>query len=101
MDPTQLLTVAALFTVPGALAAAAIIRQLIEIIKTAAPAIDARFSGALQAFVLSFVLYLFAAIAYPVQGADGILLALVSWIGCATAAIGIDATTNHVRSVTE
>jgi hypothetical protein len=94
----EAITVAALFTVAGAAAAALIIRQLVELLKAVIPALDAKVSGALQAFVLSAALYLFAAIALPVQGADGVLLAIVSWLGCATAAVGIDASWTHFRN---
>lgn len=84
------ITVAAVFSAAGAGAAALVIRQLIQLIKAVFPTIDARVSGAVQAFVLSATLYTFAAIALPVVGADGVLLAIVSWLTAATAAVGID-----------
>lgn len=91
------ITVASLFAAAGAGAAALVIRQIVELIKGVFPAIDARVSGAIQAFVLSAALYVLAAIALPVEGADGILLAIVSWLTCATAAVGIDAAWSHAR----
>ena len=84
------ITVVALFTAAGAGAAALVIRQLVQLIKSVFPVLDARVSGAVQAFVLSAALYAFAAIAAPVVGPDGILLAIVSWLTCAVAAVGID-----------
>lgn len=93
------LTLAALFTAGGAVAAAAVIRQLIEVLKVAFPAIDARISGAGMAFVLSLVLYGLAWAAVGSRDAEGIFLAVLSWIACAVAAVGINSTVDHVQEV--
>lgn len=93
------LTLAALFTAGGAVAAAAVIRQLIEVLKVAIPALDARMSGASMAFVLSLVLYALAWAAVGGRDADALFLAFTSWLGCAVAAIGINATVDHVQEV--
>jgi len=93
------LTLAALFTAGGAVAAAAIIRQLIEVLKVAIPALDARVSGALQAFILSLVVYALAWLAVGGRDADAIFLAVTSWVGCAVAAIGINSTVDHVQAI--
>lgn len=91
------ITVASLFTAAGAGVAALLIRQIVELLKAVLPRLDAAVSGALQAFVLSAALYVFAAIALPVSGADGVLLAIVSWLTCAVAAVGIDAAWTRAR----
>jgi hypothetical protein len=93
------LTLAALFTAGGAVAGAAIIRQLIEVLKVAFPVIDQRLSGATMAFILSAVLYVLAWIAVGGRDADGIFLGVTSWIACAVAAIGINATVDHVQEI--
>ncbi len=93
-----MITVAAIFTAAGAGTAALVIRQLVQLIKYVFPAIDARVSGAVQAFILTAALYLCAAIALPVVGPDGILLAIVSWLTAAMAAVGIDQAIGRVRA---
>lgn len=93
------LTLAALFTAGGAVAAAAVVRQLIELLKVAFPALDARMSGATMAFLLSLLLYVLAWAAVGGRDAEGIFLAFLSWIACAVAAVGINSTVDHVREV--
>lgn len=92
------ITIDGLFTAAGAGAAALVIRQVIEVVKAALPVIDAKVSGATQAFVLSAALYVLAAFALPVADVNGILLAGVSWLTCATAAVGINAAWDHARN---
>lgn len=92
------LTVASLFTAAGAGIAALVIRQLVQVLKAVLPPLDSAVSGALQAFILSALLYVLAAIALPVNGADGVLNAIVTWLTCASAAIGIDVTWNRVNA---
>lgn len=93
------LTLAALFTAGGAVMAAAVVRQLIEVLKVAFPAIDARVSGASLAFILSLVLYALAYVAVGARDAEGIFLAFLSWIACAVAAVGINSTVDHVQEI--
>jgi len=93
------ITIAELFTAAGAGAAALVVRQVVELAKAALPALDARVSGALQAFVLTAAVYLAATLAVPEQQTpDGILAAVVAWVTCATAAIGIDQSWSRIRS---
>ena len=93
------LTLAALFTAGGAVAAAAVIRQLIEVLKVAFPALDARLSGASLSFILSLVLYSLAWAAVGARSPEGIFLAFLSWIACAVAAVGINSTVDHVQEI--
>lgn len=91
------LTWAALLTAGGAGAAALVVRQLIQVIKVALPAVDARVSGALMAFVLTAAAYV-AAFFFGGDGTpNGALMAFISWLTCATAAIGIDSAWSHYR----
>lgn len=100
MDPNwTTLTLVALFTAGGAVAAAAVVRQLIELLKVAIPVIDARVSGAALSFVLSAVLYVLAFVAVGTHTPDGAFAAFLSWLACATAAVGINSTVDHYRAV--
>ena len=90
------LTLALLFTAGGAVAAAAVVRQLIELLKVAIPPLDAAVSGAGMAFGLSLALYVVAFVVVGERSADGVFLAFLSWLGCATAAVGINSTVDHV-----
>lgn len=93
------LTIDALFTAAGAGAAALVVRQIIELLKAVFAGLDAKVSGALQAFVLTAALYLLAIVATPAQQSpNGILATIVAWVTCATAAIGIDQAWTKVRS---
>ena len=100
------LTLAGLFTAAGAVAAAAVVRQFVQLVKFAIPAIGDKVSGALQAFVVSAALYVLAFASVGPFTPDGVFLAALSWLGCAVAAVGIDAALGHVtgsdeRKVTE
>jgi hypothetical protein len=94
------LTLDALFTAAGAVAAAAVVRQLIELLKAAVPALGAKVSGAAQAFAFSAVLYVLAFLAVGPFTPDGIFMAILAWIGCATAAIGINSSLGHFTGST-
>jgi drug/metabolite transporter (DMT)-like permease len=97
MDTT--LTLAALFTAAGAVAAAAVIRQLIELLKAAFPMLSARVSGAIQAFVAAALLYLLAFLAVGPFTPEGVFAAFLAWLGCAVGAVGINAAVEHVAAV--
>jgi hypothetical protein len=92
------LTFAVLVTAAGAGIAGVIITTLVQLIKTVLPAIDARVSGALLAFVLSAILYLVAGIATGVSTFDAGLNVFVSWLTCAVASVGAYATITHVNA---
>lgn len=92
-------TLAAILVGTGAFPAAAIVRQLIELLKVAIPELDRLISGARLAFILSLVLYVIAYLV--VVGADAsaesIFTAFLSWLACATSAVGINSTLAHYR----
>jgi hypothetical protein len=83
----------------GGLPAAAIIRQVIELLKHAFPGIDSKISGAALAFLLSGGLYIFAyaVVAQGAYSAEGAFAAFLVWLSCATSAVGIHATLGHVK----
>lgn len=91
---------ASFLTPPGVIAAAAVITTLVQLIKSVFPAIDAKVSGALMAFVGSAVLYVFTAVAVGVPTFDSGLLVFLAWLSCATSSVGIKSATNHVQEVT-
>ena len=97
MDAT--LTLAALFTAGGAVAAALVIRQLVELLKAVFPPLDARVSGALQSFVAAAVLYALAVAAVGPFTPEGGFAAFLSWLGCAVGAVGINTVVDHVAAV--
>jgi hypothetical protein len=90
------LTLATLLLGAGAFPAAAVIRQLIEVLKVAIPEIDRNISGARQAFLLSLVLYVVAWVAVGDKSAEGAFAAVLVWLACATSAIGINSALDHV-----
>lgn len=94
-------TLAAILLGAGAFPAAAIIRQLIELLKAVFPSLDAKVSGALQAFILSAVLYVFAYVAVvgANASAESAFAAFLAWCACATSAVGINSSLGHVRAV--
>jgi hypothetical protein len=95
------LTLAALFTAAGAIAAAAVVRQLVELLKAVFPLLDARVSGAVMAFIGAGALYVFAFAATGPFTAEGGFAAFLAWLGCAVGAVGINATVDHVTEVRE
>lgn len=92
-------TFASFLTADGIIAAAAAVTLLVQLIKTVAPMIDARVSGALMAFVLSAVLYVLAGISVGVPTLDAGLPVFWAWLACAAASVGIKASTDHVVAV--
>lgn len=93
------LTFEALFSAAGAGALALLVRQVIELLKAVLPGLDAKVSGALQSFVLTLGAYSVAVLAVPAQQTpNGVLSAIVAWVTCATAAVGIDQAWSRVRS---
>jgi hypothetical protein len=92
------LTFQSFLTPEGVVAAAAVITVLIQLLKGVFPAIDARVSGALMAFVLSAVLYVLTALAVGVADANAGLAVFLAWLSCATSSVGIKSTADHVQS---
>lgn len=84
------LALATLLTASGAVAAALLVRQAVEILKLAFPAIDQRLSGRTQAFAISLGLYLAAFAAVGPWTPEGAFAAFAAWIACASAAVTAD-----------
>lgn len=93
------LTLAVVLTASGAVAAAAIVRQLVEVLKHAFPLIDSRISGASLSFILTAVLYVVAFLAAGNRDAESAFTAFLAWLACATSAIGINSLADHVGEV--
>jgi hypothetical protein len=102
MDGVNLdgVTLALLLAPGGGFLAASIIRQLVEVLKVAIPRLDARVSGALQAFVLSAVLYTVVYLAIGTATAESVFAAFLGFLSCATSAVGINSAIDHVARVT-
>lgn len=94
------MTFASFLTPQGVIVAAGLVTVLVQLIKTVFPAIDARVSGALMAFVLTAVLYLITALATAPSTWDAGLVLFAAWLSCATSAVGIKSATAHVQTVT-
>lgn len=94
------ITFALLLSPGGGVIAAAVIRQLIEVLKVALPVLDAKVSGALQAVIFAGVLYLVVWIAAGQMSPEGGFVAFLGWLGCAASAIGINSAIDHVARVT-
>ena len=90
------LSLVVVLTAAGAVSAAAV-RQLVELLKASFPLIDARVSGASLSFALTFALYAFAWYAVGAHTPDGFFIAFLSWLSCATSAVGINAAWDQNR----
>lgn len=90
------MTLSTLLSPEGIVPAAALVTALIEVLKASFPALSARVSGALMAFLISAALYLLAGIAGAAPTADGAFLVFASWLACATAAIGIHGSASQI-----
>ena len=89
-------TFASLLTPEGVVIAAGIITGLVSLLKAVFTKLDEKVSGALQAFVLSAILYILAAISIGVASLDAGLGVFLAWLACATSAVGIYSTVQHV-----
>lgn len=93
-------TFADLVTPAGVIIAAGIVTSLVQLLKGAFPILDARLSGAAMAFLTSALLYVFTTYALLSTGAivppDGFLGVFLAWLSCATSAVGIKSTIDHV-----
>lgn len=92
------LTLESLITPAGVVVAAGLITSFVELVKYVFPALDAKFSGASMALVFSFVLYVLVVISAAISGtltAELTLTVLVSWVSCATSAIGFKSSVAH------
>lgn len=86
-------------TPEGVIVAAGLVTGLVQVLKTAIPVLDARVSGALQAFVLTAALYAATALATQPADANGYLAVFAAWLACATSAVGIKSATAHAMTV--
>lgn len=93
------LTFAQLLTPEGVVAAAAVVTALVALIKYTFPVIDAKVSGALMAFAISAVFYVLCAFSVGVGTLDAGLVVFLAWLSCATSAVGIHSTAQHVNDV--
>lgn len=96
------LTLANALTPEGIVAAAALITTIVALIKNVfsryVPALDQ--NGALMAFVLAAVLYVLVAIATGADGTESLFAVFVSFIACATSAVGVNATIRTTQTGT-
>jgi hypothetical protein len=92
------LTFAGLLTPEGVVIAAGVVTSLVALIKAVFPVINERVSGALMAFVLTALLYLAAITAIPLATPDAFLGLFLAWLACATAAVVIHSTVQHVAA---
>ena len=94
-DGDSPVTFSSFLTPTGVVAAAAVVTTLIQLIKGVFPAIDARISGALLAFILTGILYILTAVSVGVADANAGLAIFLAWLACATSAVGIKSATTH------
>ncbi len=83
----------------GIIVAGGLVTAFIELLKNVFPALGTRVSGALQAFVITAVIYVLTAIATNTNSLDTALVVFAAWLACATAAVGIHSTVSHVAEV--
>jgi prepilin signal peptidase PulO-like enzyme (type II secretory pathway) len=82
------LDLASILTVPGAAAAAAVVTTVIQLVKTAVPALDAGWEKA-GALVLSGVLVVLALVDGGVYTLPALFVGFLAWLGIAKLATGI------------
>ena len=90
------LTLASLLEVAGIAAAAALTTGIVALLKSVFPPLNAKVSGALMAFVITLVLYLLAGFSTGAGSLEAWFAVFVAWLTCATAAVGVYSTVNHV-----
>ena len=98
MEPTVNPTFASFITPEGIIVAGALITALVQLIKTVAPAVDAKVPGAVMAFAGATVLYLATGAVIGVPTPDAALTLAASWLACATASVGTYSTIRAARS---
>jgi len=91
------ITFADFVTPGGVIVAAGAVTALVQLLKTVAPTLDAKVSGALMAFIGTAALYGVTAAALGVPTPDAGLTIAFAWLSCATSAVGIKATFDHVK----
>ena len=90
------LTLSGLLTPEGIVAGAALVTTIIAMLKGVWSDLDARVSGALMAFVLTLVLYVLAGVSSGAVTLDAWFAVFIAWVSCATSAVGIHSTVQHV-----
>ena len=90
------LTFASVLMPEGVVAAAALVTSFIALLRYSFPGLAERVSGAMLAFILTAILYVFAGIATSVATLDGALAVFIAWVSCATSSVGIHSTAQHV-----
>jgi hypothetical protein len=92
------LTLANVLTAGGAVATAALITGLIEIVKKLLPIVGARSWEPLLAFVFSLVIVVLAFASTGAQTIEGAFWAFLAWFGIATISMGIHDQVTGLRS---
>lgn len=90
------LTLADFLTVAGVAAAAAFATGIVALVKAVFPVVDARVSGAVMVFILTAILYVLAGVSTGAATLDAWFAVFVAWVTCATAAVGVYSTVQHV-----
>ena len=88
-------TFAAFLSPEGIVIAGGLITAFVQLIKTVFPVIDTKVTGAVQAFVLSAILYIVTAIVVSPDSPDAYLTIIASWLACATAAVGVHSSVKY------
>ena len=98
IDP-QALTFGFFITPPGIITAGSFTAVFVQMIKGLFPTLDAKVSGALQAFFFTSLLYIITAVVLAGNGTllspDGFLWVFAAWLTCASSAIGVKAGFTH------
>ena len=92
------LTFQDLLTPQGVVAFAAVVTSLIALLKSTFPPLDARISGALMAFALTAIGYVLCGVSVGVPTMDAALVLFMAWLSCATAAVGIHSSVQHLTT---
>lgn len=91
-------TLASLLTPQGIITAGLIVTTVVALIKGVFPFLDARVSGALMAFIVSLILYVFVGLATNVTTLDAGFVVFTAWLAVASSAIGIKAGLDHASA---
>jgi hypothetical protein len=94
IDPSQLVTFAALLTAPTPIVGA-VIRQIVEVLKRMFPILDARISGLRLSYYVAAALAVLAFALGTDMGQEGALAAFWAFLAWSQNAVGLDATLNQ------
>jgi hypothetical protein len=97
------ITFGSLVTPAGIVVSAGAITTLVQLLKSTFPVLDAKLSGALQAFILSAALYVVTGLVLQAASPltpDAALGIFMAWLTCATSAVGIKSAVTHATEGT-